>query len=121
MIMHTVNTTTFASAEAFFVAHDHHTMAPRRRLWEEKIDAALLDGPGGALEARFEWQPMLYMSARDRAMLARTEIELGAITRNEYREATGRPPLPGLDEPLTPLNMDRGKRNDDEKNEDQFA
>lgn len=117
MIMHTTGTMNFASVEAFFSAHDLHTMKPLRRAWEEKIDAQLLDGADGSLEAKFEEQPMMYMSARDRALLARTEMELGAITRNEYREATGRPPLAGLDEPLTPMNMNRGTLDDDHEPE----
>jgi hypothetical protein len=36
-------------------------------------------------------------------------VELGILTRNEARREEGRDPLPGLDEPLTPLNMRQGE------------
>jgi hypothetical protein len=44
----------------------------------------------------------------DRASWARTMAELGIYTRNELRDEEGKDPLPGLDEPLTPMNMSGG-------------
>jgi hypothetical protein len=44
---------------------------------------------------------------------ARTMAELGVYTRNELRDEDGRDPLPGLDEPLTPLNMGGGQQKPD--------
>jgi hypothetical protein len=41
----------------------------------------------------------------DRAVWARAMAELGIYTRNELRDEEGKDPLPGLDEPLTPANM----------------
>ena len=45
---------------------------------------------------------------KDRAQWARTMAEMGIYTRNEIREEEGKDPLPGLDEPLTPMNMTTG-------------
>jgi hypothetical protein len=41
----------------------------------------------------------------DRATWARTMVEMGIYTRNELRDEEGKDPLPGLDDPLTPMNM----------------
>lgn len=42
---------------------------------------------------------------KDRAVWARTMREMGIYTGNELREEEGKDPLPGLDVPLSPLNM----------------
>jgi hypothetical protein len=47
---------------------------------------------------------------KDRAQWARTMVEMGIYTRNEIRDYEGLDPLPGLDEPLTPLNMTQGNK-----------
>ena len=44
-------------------------------------------------------------------------VEMGIYTRNEIRDLYGLDPLPGLDEPLTPLNMG-GKPADGGEDED---
>jgi hypothetical protein len=46
--------------------------------------------------------------------------EMGIYTRNEIREEEGRDPLPGLDEPLTPMNMSKtgAARSDDQGSSD---
>jgi HK97 family phage portal protein len=104
MVMHTDKTATFASAESFFAAHYRHTMRPWLRRWEQAIDRDILDKEG-PLEARFDSSELTRASAKDRAELYRALVELGINTRNEIREIEGRAPLPGLDEPLTPMNM----------------
>jgi len=55
---------------------------------------------------------------RDRAQWARTMAEMGIYTRNELRDEEGKDPLPGLDTPLTPLNMQGGKSSEGASNED---
>lgn len=58
---------------------------------------------------------------KDRAVWARAMAELGIYTRNELREEEGKDSLPGLDEPLTPLNMSKPSQegeNDDESQKD---
>lgn len=104
MVGHNDKSATFASSEAFFAAHVRHTLAPWHRAWTQRIDEMLLDG-AGPLFAEFDVRYLLAGSMRDRAQWARTMTEMGIYTRNEIRDEEGKDPLPGLDEPLTPLNM----------------
>ena len=104
MIGHSDKTATFASAEAFFGAHRIQTMMPWWQLWRQRLDEFVLDGRG-PLFVDFDTRYMQGGSLKDRAMWARTMAEMGIYTRNELRDEDGRDPLPGLDEPLTPLNM----------------
>lgn len=108
MVGHSENNTSFASSEAFFSAHEKHTLAPWRQLWSQRLDESVLDG-AGPLHVRFDNRYMLAGSVRDRAQWARTMTEMGIMTRNEMRQHEGLDPLPGLDEPLTPMNMDAGE------------
>lgn len=104
MAMHSDKTATFASSEAFFSAHVKHTLAPWHAAWTQRIDEMLLDG-SGPLWAEFDVRYLLAGSMKDRAVWARTMTEMGIYTRNEIRDEEGKDPLPGLDAPLTPLNM----------------
>jgi HK97 family phage portal protein len=104
MVGHSDKASTFASSEAFFSAHVRHTLAPWHKAWTQRIDETLLDGEG-PLSAEFDVRYLMAGSMRDRAQWARTMTEMGIYTRNEVRAEEGKDPLPGLDEPLTPLNM----------------
>lgn len=104
MVGHSDKASTFASSEAFFSAHVRHTLAPWHKAWTQRIDETLLDGEG-PLSAEFDVRYLMAGSMRDRAQWARTMTEMGIYTRNEIRAEEGKDPLPGLDEPLTPLNM----------------
>lgn len=108
MIGHSDKATTYASAEAFFAAHRIQTMQPWWEMWTQRLDEFVLDGDG-PLFAGFDVRYLQAGSLKDRAAWARTMAELGIYTRNELRDEEGRDPLPGLDEPLTPLNMGGGK------------
>lgn len=112
MVGHSDKTSTFASSEAFFAAHVKHTLAPWHELWKERLDEFVLDG-AGPLWVEFDTRYLLAGSMRDRAVWARTMAEMGIYTRNELRDEEGKDPLPGLDEPLTPANM-QGAPNADE-------
>lgn len=104
MVGHSDKSATFASSEAFFAAHVKHTLAPWHKAWTQRIDEMLLDG-SGPLFAEFDTRYLMAGAMRDRAQWARTMAEMGIYTRNEIRDEEGKDPLPGLDEPLTPLNM----------------
>lgn len=110
MVGHSDKSATFASSEAFFSAHRIHTLAPWHRAWTQRIDEHLLDG-AGPLFAEFDTRYMVAGSMKDRAQFARTMAEMGIYTRNELRDEEGKDPLPGLDEPLTPMNMGAGAPN----------
>lgn len=115
MVGHSDKTSTFASSEAFFAAHLKHTLAPWHKAWRDRIDETLLDG-SGPLFVGFDTRYLISGSMKDRSAWARAMAELGIYTRNELRDEEGKDPLPGLDEPLTPLNMSNGKQgstNDD--------
>jgi len=112
MVMHADKTSTYASAEAFFSAHVRQTMQPWLRRCEQVYDKHLLDGVG-PLETMHDTRELLKPSAADREKFYRTMAEIGVYTRNELRELEGLAPLPGLDEPLTPMNMTPGGTNDE--------
>ncbi len=113
MVGHADKTATFASSEAFFAAHVKHTLAPWHALWCQRLDEYVLDG-GGPLWCEFDTRYLMQGSMKDRAVWARTMAELGIYTRNELRDEEGRDPLPGLDAPLTPLNMQGGTTDGDD-------
>lgn len=114
MVGHSDKSATFASSEAFFAAHVKHTLEPWHRAWTQRIDEMLLDG-AGPLFAEFDTRYLMAGSMKDRAQWARTMTEMGIYTRNEIRDEEGMDPLPGLDKPLTPMNMNSGtKGNTDE-------
>lgn len=113
MVGHSDKSSTFASSEAFFSAHVKHTLAPWHQVWTQRIDEMLLDG-SGPLFAEFDVRYLMAGSMADRSQWARAMTELGIYTRNEIRDEEGKDPLPGLDEPLTPLNMTTaGKKGND--------
>ncbi|ATA54575.1 phage portal protein [Variovorax boronicumulans] len=109
MVGHADKTAAFASSEAFFSAHLKHTLMPWHRAWTGRIDETVLDSEG-PLFVQFDVRYLLAGSLRDRAMWARTMTEMGIYVRNEIRDEDGLDPLPGLDEPLTPMNMNGGKQ-----------
>jgi HK97 family phage portal protein len=109
MVGHSDKSATFASSEAFFAAHVKHTLAPWHTAWTQRIDEMLLDG-AGPLWAEFDTRYLTAGAMKDRAQWARTMAEMGIYTRNEIRDEEGKDPLPGLDEPLTPMNMGQGSQ-----------
>ena len=113
MVGHSDKTSTFASSEAFFAAHLIHTLAPWHKAWTQGIDEMLLDG-AGPLFGEFDTRYMRAGSMKDRAQWARTMAEMGIYTRNEIRDEDGKDPLPGLDDPLTPLNMQQPGKDPEE-------
>ena len=104
MVGHSDKSATFASSEAFFAAHVKHTLAPWHRAWTQSIDEMLLDG-SGPLFAEFDTRYMTSGSMADRATYARTMVEMGLLSPNEWRDEEGRDPRAGGDAYLTPMNM----------------
>lgn len=117
MIGHSDKTATFASSEAFFAAHLKHTLAPWLELWRQRLDEYVLDGDG-PLFVEFDTRYLSAGAMKDRAVWARTMAEMGIYSRNELREEEGKDPLPGLDDPLTPLNMTTGADSDGKEEDD---
>lgn len=97
-------TATFASAEAFFLAHVTHSLQPWIERWEQAIARDLLDDDL-KLFAKFSLQGLLRGDAKSRAEFYANGIQNGWMTRNEARRFEDLNPLEGLDAPLVPLNM----------------
>ena len=111
MVGYADKTATFASAEAFFLAHVIHSLMPWIERWEEVIARDILDeirdprAAEGELIARFFLQGLLRGDSKTRAEFYTSGIQTGWLTRNEARRYEDLNPLPGGDELLTPLNM----------------
>lgn len=120
IVGHSDKAATFASTEAFFGAHVKLTLTPWHCAWEQRIDEMLLDG-AGPLFAEFDLRYLMAGAMRDRAQWARTMVEMGIYTRNELRDEEGKDPLPGLDDPLTPMNMTGASAGQDDTTGDAHA
>ena len=112
MVGHSDKSATFASSEAFFSAHVKHTLAPWHRAWTQRIDEMLLDG-SGPLYAEFDTRYLVAGDMNARAVYARTMVEMGLLSPNEWRDEEGRDPRAGGDQYLTPMNMTTGDDPDD--------
>ena len=100
-------TSTYASAEQFFLAHVIHSLGPWIERWEQSIARDLLteDELDKGYFAKFSVQGLLRGDAKSRAEFYSSGILNGWLVRNEARRIEDLDPLDGLDEPLVPLNM----------------
>ena len=73
-------------------------------IWEASIEDSLLFDDEN-LEVEFDFRKLLRGDSMTRFGNYTKGIAAGWLTRNEARADDGREPLPGLDEPLRPLNM----------------
>ena len=105
MVMSSDKTSTYASAEQFFLAHGIHTLGPWIQRWEETVEAQLLPDGAKDLFVKMSMQGLLRGAAADRANFYQSGITNGWLTRNEARRLEDLEPLDGLDVPLVPLNM----------------
>lgn len=104
---------TFSNIEQQSLEFVTFTMTPWAERWESSIETTLL-GPDTDLEVEFDFTVLLRGDAAARSAYYHNGILDGWLTRNEARELEGRSPLPGLDEPLLPLNMqEEGATEDD--------
>jgi HK97 family phage portal protein len=113
MIGHSDKTATFASSEAFFSAHERHTLAPWHESWRQRLDEFVLDG-AGPLFAEFDTRYLTQGSMKDRAEWARTMIEMQIMTRNEVRDYFALDAVSGGDRFWSPANI-TGKKPASEK------
>jgi len=95
-----------ASVEAQQVEFLVQSLMPWLVRWEQVLNRSLLrsfDRPKYLVEFFVSGFARGDMETRWKAYS--TAVQMGAMTRNEVRSAENMNPLPGLDEPLTPLNM----------------
>ena len=100
MVGHTDKTATFASAEAFFLAHVIHSLMPWIRRWEEKIDATLLaDVKEDNLAAYFNVRALLRGDATSTSNYYKAALGAGNapawMTQDEVRDCEGLNPMGG--------------------------
>ena len=110
MVCHSDKASTYASAEQMFLAHVVHTMSPWWQRLEQSIDANLLtekDRKAG-LYSQFVEEGMLRGDSKATAEFLTKLTTNGVMTRNEARGKLDLNPIDGLDEPLTPANMNIG-------------
>ena len=116
LVGHAEKTATYASAEQFFQSFFTYHLDPDFVTWEQAISRdCLAEAERGTIFAEFVRGGLLRGDAKSRAEFYRTMIELGIMTRNEARALENLNALAGLDDPLTPRNMDRnqGRRTSD--------
>ena len=104
MVGYADKTATFASAEAFFLAHVIHTLNPWIENWEQSLARDLFPDEDDML-AKFSMQGLLRGDNAARATFYASGITNGWLTRNEARRLEDLNPIEGLGEPLLPLNM----------------
>jgi HK97 family phage portal protein len=95
---------TFSNIEQQSLEFIIHTMTPWAMRWESSIEFELSPEDAG-LEFAFDFTSLMRGDADSRAKYYGSGISNGWMTRNEARIAENLNPLPGLNEPLRPLNM----------------
>ncbi len=100
---------TYASAEQFFLAYTKYTLAPWCTRIEQSLNRDLL-APSESAEFFFkhDLDSLMRADLQTRYAAHASGIAAGFLTRNEARRMENLPTLPGLDEPLSPLNMGSG-------------
>jgi HK97 family phage portal protein len=107
IIGHSDKTSTFASAEQFFLAHVIHSLGRWVKRFEERVQVNLMSKAERKAGLRFnlETRALLRGDHASRAAFYTALCTLGIMTRNEARLDEGWNPLQGLDAPLVPLNL----------------
>ena len=80
-----------------------NTMVPIARVWEMSLEM-LMDDSRDKVEPKFNMAGMQRGDINTRYRAYASGISAGWLTRNEARELEDRNSLPGLDEPLIPMN-----------------
>ncbi len=92
-----------------------HTMRPWFVRWEQAFKRDMIVEDDVFVE--FNVDALLRGNIKDRYAAHAVGINTGFLTRNEARAMENKNPLPGLSEPLTPLNMDKGANEEPEGEE----
>jgi HK97 family phage portal protein len=102
-------TATFASAEQFFLSYVKYTLGPWCARIEQSIHRDLLaPSEAGEYFVKHDLDSLTRADLQTRYAAHASGIAAGFLTRNEARQMENLPTLPGLDEPLSPLNMGNG-------------
>ena len=100
---------TYASAEQFFLSYVKFSLGPWCQRIEQSIHRDLL-APSEAANyfVKHDLDSLTRADLQTRYAAHAAGITAGFLTRNEARQMENLPTLPGLDEPLSPLNMGSG-------------
>jgi HK97 family phage portal protein len=99
---------TYASAEQFFLSYTKHTLGPWCQRIEQSINRDLFAASETDLFAKHDLDSLERADLQTRYAAHSAGITAGFLTRNEARRMENLPTLPGLDTPLSPLNMGPG-------------
>lgn len=102
-------TATFASAEQFFLSYAKYTLGPWCQRIEQSIHRDLLAPSETDLFVKHDLDSLTRADLQTRYSAHASGINAGFLTRNEARRMENLPTLPGLDTPLSPLNMAPGE------------
>lgn len=107
MLGYSDKTSTYASAESFFIAHVVHSLGPWFKRWEDTAGRDLFtrEEVAAGMCARFFPAALMRGDAAARSTFYKEAILTGWMTRNEARELEDLNPIDGLEAPLVPLNM----------------
>ncbi len=114
-------TATFASAEQFFLSYVKYTLSPWCARIEQSITRDLLAPSETDYFAKHDLDSLTRADLSTRYTAHAAGITAGFLTRNEARTMENLPTLPGLDEPLSPLNMGSGNQNNSARLAHQLA
>lgn len=107
MVMHSDKTSTFASADAFFLAHVIHSLMPWLRRWEEAFNRVLFSKQTNVY-VKHNVNEILRGDATTRAKFYESALggargETAYMTRNEVRALEDLDPIEGGDKLLVPV------------------
>lgn len=107
MVMENDKASTYASVEQMLIAHLVHTLLTWYERLEQSADVFLLteDERAAGYYTHLDPKGMLRGALKDTAEFLAKLTGNGTMTRNEARGELDLNPLPGLDEPLTPINL----------------
>jgi len=108
--LHMVNElekSSFNNIEQQSIEFYKNTIRPECYKIEQRIDTDLIEQQQ-TYHVRHDYDELLKGETKARFESYASAVNTGWLTRNEVREREGYDPLPGLDEPLTPLNMQKG-------------
>lgn len=108
---------TFSNIEQQSIDSVNDDLMPWVVCWEEAIRYNFLDPEDDTLQVEFPIISLLRGDSAARSLYYNKGIMGGWLTRNEARIAESYNPLPGLDEPLRPLNMIADSAADEEDDE----
>ncbi|MFC0411075.1 phage portal protein [Roseomonas elaeocarpi] len=105
MIGHSDKTSTFASAEAFFLAHVKYSLLPWCLRWERTVQRDLIGKSRSGVFVKHNVAALERADIKTRYAAYGQAIKDGWLVRNEARGWEDLDEIEGLSEPLQPLNM----------------